>query len=66
LINNNAVANLIREKRIHEINTVIETSSGDGMIDMNRSLAELVRAGEITVESAYLNSLNPKTLDKLV
>jgi twitching motility protein PilT len=27
LINNNAVANLIREKRIHEINTVIETSS---------------------------------------
>jgi twitching motility protein PilT len=66
LINNNAVSNLIREKRIHEINTVIETSSGDGMIDMNRSLAELVRAGEITVESAYLNSLNPKTLEKLV
>jgi twitching motility protein PilT len=66
LINNNAVANLIREKRIHEINTVIETSSGEGMIDMNRSLAELVRAGEITVESAYLNSLNPKTLEKLV
>lgn len=66
LINNNAVANLIREKRIHEINTVIETSSRDGMIDMNRSLAELVRAGEITVESAYLNSLNPKTLEKLV
>jgi twitching motility protein PilT len=66
LINNNAVANLIREKRIHEINTVIETSSGDGMIDMNRSLAELVRNGEITVESAYLNSLNPKTLERLV
>ncbi len=66
LINNNAVSNLIREKRIHEINTVIETSSRDGMIDMNRSLAELVRAGEITVESAYLNSLNPKTLEKLV
>ncbi len=66
LINNNAVANLIREKRIHEINTVIETSSGDGMVDMNRSLAELVRAGEITVENAYLNSLNPKTLERLV
>ncbi len=66
LINNSAVANLIREKRIHEINTVIETSSGDGMIDMNRSLAELVRNGEITVESAYLNSLNPKTLERLV
>ncbi len=66
LINNSAVANLIREKRIHEINTVIETSSKDGMVDMNRSLAELVRAGEITVESAYLNSLNPKNLERII
>lgn len=45
LINNNAVANLIREKRSHEIQTVIETSAEEGMIDMNRSLAQLVRAG---------------------
>ncbi len=66
LINNTAVANLIREKRIHEINTVIETSSQEGMIDMNRSLAELARSGEITVENAYLNSLNPKTLERMM
>lgn len=66
LINNNAVANLIREKRIHEIQTVVETSSQEGMVDMNRSLAELVRAGEITVESAYMNSLNPKTLERML
>ncbi len=66
LINNPAVANLIREKRIHEINTVIETSSGEGMIDMNRSLAELVRKGEISVESAYINSLNPKNLERMI
>ncbi len=66
LINNNAISNLIREKRIHEINTVIETSSKEGMIDMNRSLAELVRAGEITVENAYLHSLNPKNLERMM
>jgi len=66
LINNTAVANLIREKRTHEINTVIETSSEEGMIDMNRSLAELVRTGEITVENAYQNSLNPKNLERLI
>lgn len=66
LINNNAVSNLIREKRIHEINTVIETSSREGMIDMNRSLAELVRKGEITAESAYQYSLNPKNLERLI
>jgi twitching motility protein PilT len=66
LINNTAVSNLIRERRTHELNTVIETSSQEGMIDMNRSLAELVRAGEITVESAYMNSLNPKTLERMI
>ncbi len=66
LINNNAVANLIRERRTHEVNTVIETSSNEGMIDMNRSLAELVRRGEITVENAYLHSINPKNLDRLI
>jgi twitching motility protein PilT len=66
LINNKAVANLIREKRTHEINTVIETSSQDGMIDMNRSLAELEQRGEISVETAYAHSLNPNVLEKLV
>lgn len=66
LINNNAVSNLIRERRTHEINTVIETSSQIGMIDLNRSLAELVRAGEITVETAYTYSLNPKSLERLI
>lgn len=66
LIANSAVANLIREKRTHEINTVIETGAGEGMIDMNRCLADLVRRGEITIESAYQHSLNPKILEKLI
>jgi twitching motility protein PilT len=57
---------LIREKRIHELNTVIETSSQQGMIDMNRSLVDLVHRGEISVENAYLYSLNPKNLEKLL
>ena len=66
LINNKAVANIIREKRTHELNTVIETSSESGMVDMNRSLAELVGRGEITVENAYQYSLNPNLLQKLL
>ncbi len=66
LLNNNAIANLIREKRTHEINSVIETGSGEGMIDLNRSLAELVRNGEITVENAFQYSANPKTLERML
>lgn len=61
-----AIANLIREKRTHEIQTIIETGSEEGMIDMNRSLAELVRGGEISVESAYARSWNPRTLERLL
>jgi twitching motility protein PilT len=66
LINNKAIANLIREKRTHEINTVIETSMGEGMVDLNRSLADFVRRGEITIEDAKAHSLNPKMLEQLV
>jgi twitching motility protein PilT len=66
LINNTAVANVIRDKRTHEINTIIETGSGEGMIDLNRSLIELVRTGDISIENAYKYSNNPKTLEKLL
>lgn len=66
LINNSAVANLIRERRSHELNSVIETGSQLGMIDLNRSLAELVKAGEISVENAYRYSLNAKVLEKML
>jgi twitching motility protein PilT len=62
LINNNAVSNLIREKRTHEIDTVIE----QGMIDMNRSLADLVRNGEISTENALLYAFNPRALERLI
>ena len=66
LVNNNAVSNLIREKRTHEINTVVETGLESGMVDMNRSLAALVRAGEVTVDDARRFSLNPKVLEKML
>jgi len=66
LINTPAVANLIREKRSFEIDTMIETGSDRGMIDMNRSLADLVRRGEITPENAMLNSFRPQSLQKLI
>jgi twitching motility protein PilT len=66
LIANTAVSNLIREKRVHEINTLIETGSESEMIDMNRSLADLVRRGEITAENAFIYSPNPKVLERLM
>ncbi len=66
LLNNNAVANLIREKRTHEIDVVIETGMESGMVDLNHSLLELVRAGEISIENAREYSLNPKGLERMI
>ena len=66
LIANSAVANLIREKRTHEINTVIETGLEQGMIDINRSLIDLVRRNEITVADAYRYTTNPKSLERMM
>lgn len=66
LISNTAVRTLIREGRTPEIDTVIETNYETGMVSMNRSLAELVRKGEITMKDAVNYSLNPKALETLI
>jgi len=61
-----AIANLIREGKIHEIPLVIETSAKLGMITLNRYLADLVKRGEITTENALRFSLNPVELKTLL
>lgn len=64
LINNNAISTLIRDGRTHEVNSVIQTSSQEGMIDLDRSLADLVRRGEVTLEHAYEHAIDRKTFER--
>jgi twitching motility protein PilT len=66
MINTPAIANLIRENKIHEIPSVIETSAELGMITLNRTLADLVKRGEISFENALNYSLNPVELRMLL
>ncbi|MDP3735481.1 MAG: PilT/PilU family type 4a pilus ATPase [bacterium] len=66
LVNTPATANLIREGRTHELPSALETGSEHGMVALNRSLAELVGAGEISVEDAYTHSYNPQALEKML
>ena len=61
-----AIANLIRENKVHEIPMVIETSLELGMISLNRSLADLVKRKEISLENALNFSINPTELKMLV
>ena len=62
LIANAAVKNLIREGKTHQIDLVIETSAEEGMISLNRSLANLIKKGEISYDQAIVHSLNPSEL----
>lgn len=52
LIKNKAVENLIRQNQTHQISVTLETSMNEGMVCLNRSLANLVRQGKISIESA--------------
>jgi len=62
LVVTTAVSNLIREKRTHEIQVLIETGAVNGMVDMNKTLLDLVERGEITLETAIEYSTNPDAL----
>jgi twitching motility protein PilT len=52
MVKNTAVANLIRENKIPQIQSVIESGSSDGMISAERDLRNLLDAGKISDEVA--------------
>ena len=51
LINNGAISSLIRENKIAQIKSIIQTSSADGMFTMNQSLESLYKSGVISEEN---------------
>lgn len=65
LFANHAVRNVIREGKTFEINNVIHTSSDEGMVPLDKTLAVLVKQGLVELESVqghvhdrdYFNSL---------
>ena len=66
LIKNHAVENLIRENKSYQIDSVIETSLRDGMISLDKSLADLVHQGLITVDDAVAYAKNLEYLQMLI
>ncbi|MCL4400327.1 type IV pilus twitching motility protein PilT [Patescibacteria group bacterium] len=62
MIVNAAIRNLIRERKIYQIDLVIETSIQEGMISLNRSLVNLIKKKEVSLEQAESYSLNPAEL----
>ena len=57
----NAIRNLIREAKTHEIPNYILLGRQEGMCLMDRALAELVRKGLVLRDDALAKAINPKT-----
>lgn len=66
MIKNHAIENLIRENKDHQLDSVIETSLKDGMVSLDRALAELVLRGLVAVDDAFMYSKNRDYLQMLL
>lgn len=62
LTTNGAVKSLIREGKTHQIGNVIKTSASDGMINLDKVLADLVSKGQVTLDDALVWADDPKQL----
>ncbi|MDD5295169.1 MAG: ATPase, T2SS/T4P/T4SS family, partial [Patescibacteria group bacterium] len=58
LIVNSAVKSLIREGKIYQIESIIQTSREEGMISIEKAVEELVKRGEVSPEEARKIKLN--------
>lgn len=66
LLGTNAVKSNIREGKTHLIDSVIETSQNQGMHLLEHSLANLVKEGVITMDTAKSFAFREKELQRLV
>jgi twitching motility protein PilT len=63
---NNAIRNMIRESKTHQIDSVIATGQGEGMISMDTSILNLYKEGKITRENAIIYSGNSELMAKKI
>ena len=56
-----AVQSIIKENRLYQLNSIMQTSKEEGMINLDKSLLELVRVGEISANDAMQQAINPQS-----
>ncbi|KKR73005.1 MAG: Twitching motility protein, partial [Candidatus Woesebacteria bacterium GW2011_GWA2_40_7] len=66
MLGTTAIKTSIREGKTHQIESILETSQEAGMSTLERSLADLVRRGIVSMEVAQSWSLRPEELSRLV
>lgn len=66
MIANAAIRNLIREGKTHQIYSIMETSANQGMVTMDRALADLHRNGYISFEEAINRAMDKENFTHLL
>jgi twitching motility protein PilT len=66
MIVNDAIRNMIRESKIHQIDGVITSSAADGMISMDASLLRIYKEGHISDATAIAFSTQPELMKKRI
>ena len=66
MINNPAVANLIREGKTAQLYSQIQTGGDQGMQTLEKALADLIAEGAITKDEAMAKASKPAELDRLI
>ena len=62
LVNTPAISNLIRERKVSQIYSQLQTGSKEGMNTLEQCLEGLMKSGAITQEEALSKAANPKAL----
>ena len=60
----NAVQNMIRDGKLHQLDSTMQTSSAEGMYTMDTYLQKLYNDGKITKETALVYSSNYDNMAK--
>ncbi len=61
---NNAIQNMIREDKLHQLDSVMMSGAEEGMCTMDGSLLKLFRQGKITKETALVYCVNYDVMAK--
>lgn len=66
LFNNNAVASTIRDGKTHLIDNIMETSSEEGMVLMEKALSQLYFEGKISKDTAMQYAIRQSQIAKII
>ncbi|MBU4149996.1 MAG: type IV pilus twitching motility protein PilT [Candidatus Omnitrophica bacterium] len=65
LVSNHALRSQIRESKVHQVYSTIQTGQKEGMQTMNQSLFELYVKGEISKEDAMGRTTEPQDMERM-